>query len=236
MKYRQASLLGFACFVMVCCLMPGCTRQEYETGDGEFSYLRADFADLYTSSDAKAVSAMTDYGDSLLFSKPFSSRQIQKPDTTYRALFYYYNKVENGKVEPYAMKTVSVPTVRMTSKIKKEIKTDPVTLQSAWMSQNRRYVNLAIVLKTGVADDEDAAHVVGMVCDTVINNPDNGVKTMKLRFYHDQGEVPQYYSTTFYMSVAFDRLPVNPKEGDVLEILLNTYDGERQLEFTVPSL
>lgn len=227
-KYSKA-------YIFLCFLAFACTSEDYETGDGTYSYLSADFADLHTDADAKVVSAMTDGGDSLLFSRAFESKQLKTPDSTYRALLYYYKKVIDGKVEPYGLKAVSVPIVKMTSRLKGEMKTDPVSLQSAWMSQNNRYVNLTLVLKTGQPDEKDAVQTVGMMCDTVMQQTD-GTQLMKLRFYHDQGKVPQYYSTTVYMSLAFGRLPVKVNEGDQLEISVNTYDGERQLNFTVPSL
>ena len=47
-----------------------CTTNDYETGDGKLSHYRADFVDAYTNSNASFVKAMTDDGDSLVFSAP----------------------------------------------------------------------------------------------------------------------------------------------------------------------
>ena len=56
--------------VMAVLLLMACTSNDYDTGDGKMSHYRADFVDAYTNSNAAFVKAMTDDGDSLVFSAP----------------------------------------------------------------------------------------------------------------------------------------------------------------------
>ena len=53
-----------------------------------------------------------------------------------------------------------------------------------------------------------------------MNHPD-GTTTAHLRFYHDQADIPQYYSNKYYLSVLCDQLVC-----DSICIVVNTYDGE----------
>ena len=128
------------------CLFLSCTTEEYESGDGEMSYLRADFVMAYAGADKSIVSAVTDEGEQLTWSKGFAPKWAEKADTTYRALLYY-NKVE-GKVDPVSIVSVSVPRVRKMSEVKDKVYTDPVVFESAWKSANNSFINLGLQLKT----------------------------------------------------------------------------------------
>ena len=210
------------------CLFFGCTTEEYESGDGELSYLRADFVMAYADAQKKISTAITDEGEQLTLCKSLTPKWAEKGDSTYRALLYY-NKVE-GEVEPVSIVSVSVPKVRKTSDIKEKIYTDPVTFESAWKSTNSSFVNLGLQVKTGTADGVDTKQVIGMLCDTIIQRED-GYKEIALRLYHRQNGVPEYYSAGLYVSIPFDRLPCDIKKGDVVSITINTYKGEVRKEF-----
>ena len=84
--------------------------------------------------------------------------------------------------------------------------------------KKNEYVNLGIVLKTGKPDDKDNRHVVGMVCDTVIAHA-NGRRHARLRFYHDQNNIPAYYSTFIYMSIPMSKLPQKIEHGDTVTVV-----------------
>ena len=65
-----------------------CTRDEYEKGDGEYSYMRADFAEAYSSDAGVLGSFVTDEGDSLVLSPRHDCSWASTPDSVYRTLMY----------------------------------------------------------------------------------------------------------------------------------------------------
>lgn len=209
-------------------LLVTCTTHDYETGDGKFSYYRADFVDIYTNSNAYFVNAMTDDGDSLVFSSPFSVKWATTPDSAYRALLYY-NK-EEGKLQPRSAQTVLVPNIRPISKVK-TMYNDPVKMISAWRSRNGRYVNLCLGLVTGTNEDDESKHSVGMICDTLLQH-DDGSKHLQLKFYHSRNGMPEYYTTKLYFSIPLKNNPYHLGTGDSLSVMVNTYEGWVTKTFT----
>lgn len=213
--------------VIICSLLTvlniSCTQEAYESGDGKYSYMRADFVDAHTNAEGKLFSVMTDEGDSLLLTVPVERNWAAKADTTFRSLLYY-NKVEN-KAELISISSVPAPFIRELSDLEEGMKTDPVKFVSSWTSPNRRYLNLELVLMTGTAGEEVPLQKIGCVCDSVSTAAD-GSHHVWLNFYHDQNGVPEYYSSKVYMSIMTSRLPVQMKEGDQVSILINTYTGK----------
>ena len=104
--------------------------------------------------------------------------------------------------------------------MKEKVKTDPLTLESIWISKNKRYLNASVYLKVGSTDDEEAIHKMGVVCDTIMAHADS-TRTLHLRLYHDQGGVPEYYSQRTYFS-----LPLSELHADSIRFSINTYKGE----------
>ena len=94
------------------------------------------------------------------------------------------------------------------------MKTDPLYVESVWVSKNKKYVNMRLRLLTGASEDEEAVQTIGVVRD----EENNGHETLLL--YHDQGGQPEYYSTTAFVSI-----PLAEVNADTLTITVNTYDG-----------
>lgn len=59
------------------------------------------------------------------------------------------------------------------------------------------------------------------------------IANKKLRFYHDQNNVPEYYSTQLYVSVLLSSIPVQLSQGDEIAIVIHTYEGEITKTFTL---
>lgn len=195
-----------------------CTQDAYEKGEGEYSLVRGDFAEAVVNSSKQVTKIVTDDGDELFLTSPYTAKWVAKADTTYRCMLYY-NKVE-GKAEIVSMGQVSCVGVYPLSQFDKEFKTDPVKFESTWMSKTGRYLNLSIQVKTGTADDTAAVQSLAVVSDTLITHPD-GKQIRSLILHHDQGNVPQYYSTQVYFSIPTDRI-----DADSVRISINSYDGE----------
>ena len=199
-----------------------CTQDTYDKGDGQYSYLRGDFAEAVVGADKKIVSLITDEGESLPLSQPSTAKWITTSDTIYRCMLYY-NKVRDSKGQ-YVAEAISVgevpcPVIIPLSELEVEMKTDPVKFESAWMSKSGKYINLSFALKTGTTEDDEAIHSLRVVQDTILTNPD-GTSTSYLRLYHDQGGVPDYYSTQVYASLITSEIL-----ADSACISINTYKG-----------
>ena len=199
-------------------LFLSCTQDAYEKGEGRYSLMRGDFAEAVVNNVRQVTKIVTDDGDELAVTSPYSAKWIAKADTTYRCMLYY-NKVE-GKAEVVSMGQVPCPVITPLSEFEKELKTDPVKFESTWMSKTGRYLNLSILVKTGVTDDSTAVQSLAIVSDTLITHTD-GKQIRNLILYHDQGNVPQYYSTQVYISI-----PINRIDADSVRISINSYDGE----------
>ena len=199
-------------------LFLSCTQDAYEKGEGRYSLMRGDFAEAVVNNVRQVTKIVTDDGDELAVTSPYSAKWIAKADTTYRCMLYY-NKVE-GKAEVVSMGQVPCPVITPLSEFEKELKTDPVKFESTWMSKTSRYLNLSILVKTGVTDDSTAVQSLAIVSDTLITHTD-GKQIRNLILYHDQGNVPQYYSTQVYISI-----PTNRIDADSVRISINSYDGE----------
>ena len=195
-----------------------CTQDAYEKGESEYSLLRGDFAEAIVNSSKQVAKIVTDDGDEIFVSSPYTARWIAKADTTYRCMLYY-NKVE-GKAEVVSMGQVPCASIVPLSQYDKELKTDPVKFESTWMSKTGRYLNLSFQLKTGVTDDTAAVQSLAIVSDTLITHSD-GKQIRNLILHHDQGNVPEYYSTQVYISI-----PTNRIDADSVRISINSYDGE----------
>jgi hypothetical protein len=203
-------------------LVTSCTQDGYDKGEGQYSYLRGDFVEAYIGADKNMVSLITDEGETLPLSQPYTAKWITRSDTVYRCMLYY-NKVRDSKgqdvAEPISVGEVPCPVIIPLSKLEVEMKTDPVKFESAWMSKTGKYINLSFALKTGSTEDEEAIHSLRVVQDTILTNPD-GTSTSYLRLYHDQGGVPDYYSTQVYASLITSEIL-----ADSACISINTYKG-----------
>ena len=195
-----------------------CTQDAYEKGEGEYSLLRGDLVKAVVNSNKQVAKIITDDGDEMLVTSPYTAKWIAKADTTYRCMLYY-NKVE-GKAEVVSMGQVPCAAIVPLSKFEKELKTDPVKFESTWMSKTGRYLNLSIQVKSGVTDDTTAVQSLAIVSDTLITHSD-GKQIRNLILHHDQGNVPEYYSTQVYVSI-----PTNRIDADSVRISINSYDGE----------
>ncbi len=196
-------------------ILSACATDAYDKGEGQYSNLRGDLADLQVDAKKQAVIAVTDEGNRLTIVNPFTTSWIQTADTTYRA-YLYYNKEEVGA------RVVSVgPVMVLRPRREAKPKTEPTGLESIWLSTNKKYLNMSLLLKMGQGDKEDLHHVLGAIFDTLMVNPDH-TRTLHLTVYHDQGGVPEYYTQRTYASVPLEGVP-----ADSVRIRINTYDDRR---------
>jgi hypothetical protein len=211
-------------------MIGGCTQDAYDKGEGRYSLMRADFVEANSNAQKEIERITTDDGDILSASKPFKAKFVNTPDSVYRCVLYY-NKVKDGNsqdvFEPISIGQVACPKIIPLAELDKEMKTDPVKFESAWMSKSGKYINLSLYLMTGSSEDEEAKHTLRIVQDTIVTNPD-ATRTSYLRIYHDQGGVPEYYSTQVYLSIITPGIP-----ADSVRIQIPTYKGMTEKSFSL---
>ncbi len=206
-----------------------CEQDAYEKGEGTYSLMRADFVEARSNAEKQIDCFVTDDGESLRLTENLTEKWVTTADSVYRC-YLYYNKVKrDGSIlaQPLSIGLVPCASLVNLAKVGGEMKTDPVRFESAWMSKSGKYLNLSLYLMTGTAEDEEAVHRLAIVCDTAIVH-DNGSRTKCLVLYHDQGGVPEYYSTQAFVS-----LPTEAIDADSVSIRINTYKGVIEKCFSV---
>ena len=208
--------------LLVIVLVASCTQDAYEKGEGTYSLMRGDFAEANVNSNREVTSITTDDGETLPLTTLATAQWISRPDTIYRCMLYY-NKVKaaDGKLAAEVISLGRVPClyVKPLTSFEKTYKDDPVKFESIWNSKSGKYLNLHLQLKTGYTEDSTAVQKLDIVTDSLISYP-NGRRTLSLMLYHDQGNVPEYYSTQAYVSIPTTGLAV-----DSIRLYLNTYSG-----------
>lgn len=197
--------------------MAACQTDSYESGQGGYSLLTADFAEVHTCAPRVVDYALADGGDSLAFGSPAGVQWAETADTLYRAIVYYDR---SGGATVSVRGIVEVPVLQPGDSAGLDsVYTDPVNLESVWLSAGGKYLNMGFYIKVGEGGPDGAQHTVGMVVDSVVASA-AGVRTAYLRLYHDQGGVPEYYSSKAYVSVGCRSIG-----ADSVVLRTETYDG-----------
>lgn len=223
-KKKYASL-GFAVLMVVMGLvvLASCTQESYEDGDGDYSYLRADFAEIKTNQKGEIASFVTDDNKEVTLKKLIAVEGL-KADTTYRSLVYY-KEPRNADVELFNLKMVNVCTPFKPTK-DKPLVTDPTGWESMWVSHNGSYLNLALKLLVGVdTENAEAKQVLGVCQDSIVG------RHIYYTLYHKQNGVPEYYTYTSYLSLS---LAKDYEAGDTITMAVNTYDGIKRKTVVLP--
>ncbi|MCR4773297.1 MAG: hypothetical protein K5854_02920 [Prevotella sp.] len=212
--------------IVMAFIVSSCSNESYDTGDGIYSYLRADLVMAHSTSDKAIDYAITDDSQRIVFNTPLKANWIQNADTLYRAILYYKDKEEGA--EPIT--SGYVPVFRIEPKSSDAIidtmKTDPVKFESAWMSKNNRFLNISIGVKTGKTDN-NKLQSIGVYSQQLTENS-NGTRDIYIRLTHNQNDIPEYYTSNYYLSIDM----ANFKPTDKLHLLINTYKGEIEREFS----
>ena len=194
-----------------------CEQDVYDKGDVSYSYMRADFVEANVGSDKRVASVLTDDDMLLPLTTSYSASWIQRPDTVYRAVLYY--NMKGQQAEAVSLQRVATLGIRPSRQVGDSVKTDPLKLESAWLSGNRKYLNVSVIVKLGQMGDDGATQTLGVVGDTLLVGSDS-LRICYLRLSHSQGDVPQYYSQRVYFSI-----PVSGLGVDSLRLTVNTYNG-----------
>ena len=211
-----------ALFIASVMALTSCSTDAYEAGDGKYSYLTASFVMAHTSASQAVDYVECDSGERLILTPTYHWAQAAKADTVYRALFYYNDTPSSSSshtVEPVAASPVLVLRP-VPASVVDAVVTDPLTVESMWLSENGRYVNMALLVKTGKPDNLDAQQTVALIADETTTDA-SGYRCAQMRLYHSQGGVPEYYTSRVYISIDTDDI-----HADAIAIEVNTYNGK----------
>ena len=212
-------ILPICFFLFLLASISSCEKDSYEKGEGRYSLLQADFANLTVDNEKRGVSFVTDEGESYLLSNPMKASWIQTADTVYRT-YLYYNKVDNGRAKVSSMGIL--PTLKpRDAKDFKRLPQDPLGLESSWLTRDGKFINMGLLLKNGRDDNgKEGTHALSVALDEVRQNEDQ-TKTAYYRLLHEQGEAPEYYTNRRYVCIL---LPTKQRPDSVC-LTVNTYDG-----------
>lgn len=212
--------------VLLAFVSSSCTSDAYEKGDGEYSTMEAEMAELHLDGNLEADFFVTDRGEEFAVANPFKSGWMNTPDSTYRVVTYFSRNNSGAEAASPQVTVRALAEVKGLNRVgvavpKKinDMKTDPVRFESLWLSPTGKYLNLSIYLLLGSTDDEEAIQRLGCLDDTLVVNAD-GTTTQHLTLYHDQGGVPEYYSQRSYVSI-----PLSGIKADFIILTIHTYDG-----------
>ena len=237
--------------VVATALFASCTTEQYDSGDGKLSYLRSDFVEACTDAQSRMSSFTTDEQLSLQVEGTPKVSWMTTPDSTYRALVYYAapssssalgsssasgpsssssssasltersaQNLASAPVKVFIVNNVLCPKIKRLQ-TSAPPKTDPVSFVALWLSANRKYVNITFDVKTGSSGSDADGQSIGAVLTDMTRNAD-GTLTAHITFCHDQGNVPQYYSSRQYASLAVAQM----QDADSASIVINSYKGK----------
>lgn len=237
--------------VVAAALLASCTTEQYDSGDGKLSYLRSDFVEACTNAQSRMSSFTTDAQLSLQVEGTPKVSWMTTPDSTYRALVYYAapssssalgsssasgpsssssssasftersaQNLASAPVKVFIVNNVLCPKIKRLQ-TSAPPKTDPVSFVALWLSANRKYVNITFDVKTGSSGSDADGQSIGAVLTDMTHNAD-GTLTAHITFCHDQGNVPQYYSSRQYASLAVAQM----QDADSASVVINSYKGK----------
>jgi hypothetical protein len=196
-----------------------CERDSYEKGEGRYSLLQADFANLTVDNEKRGVSFVTDEGESYLLSNPLKTSWTETADTVYRT-YLYYNKEDNGRADIKSIGILPTLIARDAKDFKRQPQ-DPLGVESSWLTRDSKYINMGLLLKNGRDDNgKEGIHSLALALDEVRQNDDQ-THTAYYRLLHEQGEAPEYYTNRRYVCIL---LPTEERPDSVC-LTVNTYDG-----------
>lgn len=200
-----------------------CEHDPYSTGDGALSNLTTVFGDADFDSEGCAYRLVADNDDILNFTKIYGKPNPKLANESRRALLYYNITDEKNMAEPYMLLGILTANVIDKDSVKDRAD-DPVKIESLWLSDNKKYLNVALSLKTSKPDDESLRHKLGMLYESSQGSVAN------LRLIHDDSGIPSNYSVKTYFSVPVISILKKNSSCKVIRVEANTFDGVKTYE------
>lgn len=192
-------------------LLPACSDDDYV-----YPNVLTEMIDLKTDNTGTGRYLITDEGTEWSI-QPRTGLGGLVPDTTYRTVTMYAPLTVNGATEKevmlYNTQLVLSPIPLPETKFK-EIKTDPVAIQSIWRGGN--YLNM--ILQVMAKDRQHGYHFI----ENKLENR-NGEQTLYLTLYHDRNNDIEGFDRKVYLSVPLWAYAHILRKGDKIVFNINTY-------------
>lgn len=212
-----------------------CNNEPYETGDGDLSYIHADYADI-TVINHRVTDIITDDDVHLTSATPLETSEDIPTDTLLRRLIHYNMPSASSTVDILKFTPVSIITPHDKAEIE-NMKTDPVKLTAIWLSRNHHYLNLRLGLMVGNNNGIATSQTLKVICDSTHTENEGAIF---LTLYHDQANTPEYYTEEVHLSIPLEKIAIAYSENsgmerqvDTISITANTYSGRITKIFTI---
>lgn len=209
--------------LFLCCIsaFTACKDEEYV-----YPSVLTEMVDIKTDSSGKLSFIDTDYGSSYKINER-SGLEGFTPDSVYRTLsiFGTLDSESNGiSATLYSCLFVISVIPSTEDKFKDGIKTDPLDIERIWRSGD--YINMVLDVKA-----KDKTHIINFIDYGINENPD-GSSTLSITLYHNQNGDYEAFTKKAYASVPLWPYKQKLKQGNKIEITVNTYkEGITKREF-----
>lgn len=200
--------------LFLCCMsaFTACKDEEYV-----YPSVLTEMVDIKTDSSGKLSYIDTDYGSSYKINER-SGLEGFTPDSVYRTLSIFEtldSESNSMSATLYSCQFVISAIPSTEDKFTDGIKTDPLDIERIWRSGD--YINMVLDVKA-----KDKTHIINFIDYGINENPD-GSSTLSITLYHNQNGDYEAFTKKAYASVPLWPYKEKLKQGDKIEITVNTY-------------
>lgn len=209
--------------LFLCCMLAftACKDEEYV-----YPSVLTEMVNVKTDSSGKLSYIDTDYGSSYKINER-SGLEGFTPDSVYRTLSIFEpqgTESNSMSAKLYSCQFVIAVIPSTEDKFKDGIKTDPLDIERIWRSGD--YINMVLDVMA-----KDKTHIINFIDYGINENPD-GSSTLSITLYHNQNGDYEAFTKKAYASVPLWPYKEKLKQGDKIEITVNTYkEGVTKREF-----
>lgn len=200
----------------------GCQEDDYVYPD-----MLTEFTEVQTNDKGVLTYLLTDQGDKYQILEREGLDGLT-PDSIYRTLcIYQITDVEKETVQLYSAQKVLSMLPKPASAFSDGIRTDPLDIQSIWLSG--KYLNMVLLPMA-----KDKSHIFHFV-ENSLTQDNEGRAQLELTLYHDQNGDYEAFTRKTYLSIPLWGYGNKLDTGDRIVLHIQTYEeGNTTREFTLP--
>lgn len=200
----------------------GCQEDDYVYPD-----VLTEFTEVQTNDEGVLTYLLTDQGDKYQILEREGLDGLT-PDSIYRTLcIYQITDVEKETVQLYSAQKVLSMLPKPASAFSDGIRTDPLDIQSIWLSG--KYLNMVLLPMA-----KDKSHIFHFV-ENSLTQDNEGRAQLELTLYHDQNGDYEAFTRKTYLSIPLWGYGNKLDTGDRIVLHIQTYEeGNTTREFTLP--
>lgn len=200
----------------------GCQEDDYVYPD-----VLTEFTEVQTNDEGVLTYLLTDQGDKYQILEREGLDGLT-PDSIYRTLcVYQITDVEKETVQLYSAQKVLSMLPKPASAFSDGIRTDPLDIQSIWLSG--KYLNMVLLPMA-----KDKSHIFHFV-ENSLTQDNEGRTQLELTLYHDQNGDYEAFTRKIYLSIPLWGYGNKLDTGDRIVLHIQTYEeGNTTREFTLP--